>query len=145
METVSTDVSVMIFNMDKKLAPVEFVEKIKAKMAEQNLGVRDLARKLGVSHPTVTELVTYGKKPSLDTCLAISRWLGQSEVVILRESGLISPGQEDEAKFEDWKYLLEGLNERDLNLLRDLAEKMAAENEKERALKSLDPGRVANG
>lgn len=135
----------MIFDMDKKLAPVEFVEKIKAKMAEQNLGVRDLARKLGVSHPTVTELVTYGKKPSLDTCLAIARWLGQSEVVILRESGLISPGQEDEAKFEDWKYLLEGLSERDINILRDLAEKMAAENEKERALKSLNPHRIGNG
>ena len=83
------------------MARPEFVVKVKAKMAEQNLGIRDLARKLGVSHPTVTELVTYGKKPSFDTCVAISKWLGQSPVSILQEAGLLPP--QPEADEQDGK------------------------------------------
>ena len=80
--------------MEIKLAPTEFVAKIKAKMNEQNLGIRELARKLGVSHPTVTELVTYGKKPSFDTCLALAEWLGQSPESTLAEAGLL-PNKSD--------------------------------------------------
>jgi hypothetical protein len=41
---------------------------IKSKMATENLGIRELARKIGVSHPTVSEVVTYGNMPSFNTC-----------------------------------------------------------------------------
>ena len=56
--------------MSTKQAPAAFVEKVKAKMNAENISVRELARILGVSHPTVTELVTHGNRPSFDTCIA---------------------------------------------------------------------------
>lgn len=93
--------------MPTKQAPEEFVEKVKAKMNAENLSVRSLAKILGVSHPTITEFVTHGNRPSVDTCIALAHWLGQSDISILREAGWLKPGPPDEARFEDWKFLLD--------------------------------------
>ena len=111
--------------MDKnKSAPVAFVQKIKDRMQSQNLGIRDLARKLKVSHPTITEIVTYGNKPSFDTCLALAAWLGQNPVSVLREAGLLPPDISDDATFDDWKELLASLDPRDEAFLRETARHM---------------------
>lgn len=93
----------------KQLAPIEFIEKVKAKMIVENLGVTQLARVLNVSHPTVVELVTHGKKPSFDTTTALAEWLKQSPILTLREVGLLPPGNDEEINWEDWKYLIEQL------------------------------------
>jgi transcriptional regulator with XRE-family HTH domain len=92
--------------MPTKQAPVEFVEKVKARMNEENIGVRDLAKILGVSPPTVTELVTHGNRPSVDTCIALAKWLKQSDVTILREAGVLPPDLSNGINLEDWKHLL---------------------------------------
>lgn len=93
----------------KQQAPVEFVERIKAKMDVENLGVTQLARKLGVSHPTMTELITYGNKPSFDTCMALSEWLGISPVSTLRVAGLLPQEGGEKITREDWEYMLQQL------------------------------------
>lgn len=90
----------------KQLAPAQFVRKIKAKMETDHLGVTQLARILGVSHPTIVDLVTYGKRSSFDTTIALSKWLHQSPVFTLREAGLLPPGNDDEIRWEDWKFLI---------------------------------------
>lgn len=107
MEITVYSKSVNLYPMPAKQAPIEFVEKVKAKMETDNLGVRDLAKILGISHPTVTELVTHGNRPSVDTCLALAKWLKQSDVSTLREAGILPPDPSDEINFEDWKNLLQ--------------------------------------
>jgi transcriptional regulator with XRE-family HTH domain len=107
--------------MTSKKAPVEFIQKIKSKMEEQNLGVSQLARKIGVSHPTIIELVTHGKKPSFDTCLALAKWLNEPDVLVLREAGLLPPGPSDKVRFEDLKEILEQLPEEDVLELKQIA------------------------
>lgn len=67
----------------------EFLQMIKARMKEENLGIRELARRIGVSHPTITDIVTYGNMPSFDTCNKLSKWLNISEEAGLRKSGLL--------------------------------------------------------
>lgn len=67
----------------------EFLQMIKARMKEENLGIRELARRVGVSHPTITDIVTYGNMPSFDTCNKLSKWLNISEEAGLRKSGLL--------------------------------------------------------
>ena len=62
---------------------------IKARMKEENLGIRELARRIGVSHPTITDIVTYGNMPSFETCNKLSKWLNISEEAGLRKSGLL--------------------------------------------------------
>ena len=116
--------------MTREMSPKEFVEKIKNKMEEQNIGIRKLARKLDVSHPTVSGFVTYGYRPSFDTCLALAKWLNQSQVFTLREAGLLSPGPSDEITFADWKELLSDLSERDQAILKNTALNMIETNEK---------------
>lgn len=75
-------------------------------MSAENLGVTQLARKIGVSHPTITELVTYGNKPSFDTCVALSGWLGQSTILTIKEAGLLPSSLDEEIRLEDWKHLI---------------------------------------
>ena len=111
MEITYYSESVNLHPMPTKQAPVEFVEKVKAKMITDNLGVRDLAKILGVSHPTVTELVTHGNRPSVDTCLALAKWLKQSDVSTLREAGILPPDPGDEINFENWKSLLQQMTD----------------------------------
>jgi len=103
-------------------APRAFVKKIKGRMDQENIGIRELARKLHLSHPTITELVTYGKKPSFDTCIALSDWLGQSPILTLREAGLLPEGTSDTVRFEDWEFLLNQLPPEEQEELRQIAE-----------------------
>lgn len=128
--------------MSSKEAPAEFIQKIKDKMAVENIGVSQLARKLNVSHPTVIEVVTYGKKPSFDTAVALAKWFNQSEVSILRESGLLPPGPRDEATWEDWKHLLVQLTPTEEEEMREIAIGKIKRREKEQSLKSLKPKKV---
>ena len=72
-----------------KQVRAEFLQMIKARMKEENLGIRELARRIGVSHPTITDIVTYGNMPSFDTCNKLSKWLNISEEAGLRKSGLL--------------------------------------------------------
>lgn len=78
-------------------------------METENLGVTQLARKIKVSHPTITELVTYGGRPSFDTCVALSTWLKQSPILTLREAGLLPTEGGTQVSFEDWQHLLSQL------------------------------------
>lgn len=125
--------------MPTSQAPAEFVKKIKHRMETENLGIRQLARKIGVSHPTVTELVTYGKKPSFDTCLALAEWLNQSPVSVLREAGLLPPGPGDEIVFEDWKFLLDQLTSAEAEELREIAQMKIERRKRDESLQSLKP------
>lgn len=72
-----------------KQVRAEFLQMIKVHMKEENLGIRELARRIGVSHPTITDIVTYGNMPSFDTCNKLSKWLNISEEAGLRKSGLL--------------------------------------------------------
>lgn len=105
-----------------KKARAEFVKAIKDKMDTENIGVRELARIVKVSHPTITEVVTYGNMPSFDTCIALSAWLNIPEEVGLRMSGLLKQKQ----THDEW---VETMNHR-LNLIPKIArpyvEKMLA-------------------
>jgi len=125
--------------MASKQAPVEFVKKIKARMDIENLGVSQLSRKLGVSHPTVVDLVTHGKKPSLDTCIALAKWLKESDVSILREAGLLPPGPGDEINFEDWKYLLAQMTPEERDEMREIGIMKIDRRKKDQSMKALKP------
>ncbi len=100
-------------NMAPKQAPAQFVQKIKVRMTEQNLGVTELARKIGVSHPTIVEFVTYGKKPSFDTTLALAKWLGEPSVTVLREAGLLPPEPNVDEMIEQILHETQDLNDQD--------------------------------
>jgi transcriptional regulator with XRE-family HTH domain len=123
-----------------------FSDWLQDEMNKRGWSQSDLSRNSGVNRQVISTYINQQrKKPDENILIDIARALNLPPETVFRAAGLLPPVSEDEAKFEDWKYLLDGLSERDLNLLRDIAEKMTAENEKERALKSLNPRRVGNG
>ena len=128
LDTSYFAISVIICFMAGKLAPTEFILFLKDKMKEQNLGIRELARVLGVSHPTVSRVVTYGHQPSFDTCLAIAEWLKQSQIFVLREAGLLPPGSPNKVSMEDWEYIFSKLSKRDQEILKKTALSMIETN-----------------
>jgi transcriptional regulator with XRE-family HTH domain len=129
-------------NMTVKLAKPEFVEKIKKKMKDDNLGVTELARKIGVSHPRMVEVVTHGKMPSFDTCVALAKWLKQSDVSVLREAGLLPPGPSDDINFEDWKHLLSQMTPDERDEMRQIGIMKIDRRTKDQSVKSLKPKKV---
>lgn len=108
----------------KKRISNSFVRKIKNKMEEQNIGIRELARRLVVSHPTVSSFVSRSYQPSFDTCMVLAQWLGQSKIFTLQEAGLLPPGLLDTETRNDWIELLDALSERDIVILKRTAESM---------------------
>lgn len=93
----------------KKQVSAEFLKIIKTKMDTDNLGVRELARLLGVSHPTITEIVTYENMPSFDTCNALSDWLGIPKTTGLRLAGLLPSNPSIDEETEELNQMIETL------------------------------------
>lgn len=96
-----------------KKAPPEFVTRIKTKMDTENLGINDLARKIGVSHPTITEIVTYENQPSFNTCAALSSWLGESPEMTMRSAGLLQSRALADEVTERSEHILENYKRRE--------------------------------
>lgn len=120
--------------MATKQAPENFVKLIKSKMRDENLGIRELARVLGVSHPTVSRIVTYGQQPSFDTCVAIAVWLKKSEITVLREAGLLPPGNPNKVSMADWEHIFSKLSKRDQEILKKTALNMIEENDENKPI-----------
>jgi transcriptional regulator with XRE-family HTH domain len=88
-----------------KIAPELFLNWLKSEMNDRNLGIRDTARLVGVSHPTISEIVTNGKMPSYDVCIALATAFQKPHIWVLRLASLL-PMAEDDAEWEIWKAKL---------------------------------------
>jgi transcriptional regulator with XRE-family HTH domain len=123
-----------------------FSDWLQDEMNKRGWSQSDLSRNSGVNRQVISTYINQQrKKPDENILIDIARALNLPPETVFRAAGLLPPVSDADTDFENWKYVLEKLSERDRNILLDLAEKMAAENEKERALKSLNPRRVANG
>src|SRR4030042_839131 len=72
-------------------APTEFIEWFSNLLKIHNFGIRDAARFIGVSHPTITRIVTYHEQPSCDTCMAIANAFNFRRELVLRKAGWLKP------------------------------------------------------
>lgn len=91
-----------------KTAPVEFTEWFR-KMTK-SLGVREAARKIGVSHPTVSGLLD-GVLPSEGTCVRISTAYDIPADYVLRKAGYLPPATQQEELVEKVLFELKTLPE----------------------------------
>lgn len=69
MENTTFIKTVMLYAM--KEAREGFRDWLKAELDTRNLGIRRGAQFLGISHPTLSEIINYNKMPSEETCRAI--------------------------------------------------------------------------
>jgi hypothetical protein len=65
LDKTSSTKSVILSRMRE--APKEFIDWLKKEMEVRNWGIRETAIKVGVSHPTISDIVTNGRLPSFET------------------------------------------------------------------------------
>lgn len=94
--------------------PEDFHKWLTDRLEERGWGIREAARQIGVSHPTISDIVTYRKQPSFDTVLAIAATFRESPVSMLYLSGLL-PAEDPRGIAEDRaSYKLKDLNRKQL-------------------------------
>jgi len=65
-------------------------------MEEQDLSMRETARRGGISHTWIANVVAERAEPTADFCLGIARALGKPPTLVLRVAGLIPPAPDAE-------------------------------------------------
>jgi transcriptional regulator with XRE-family HTH domain len=65
-------------------------------MEEQELSMRETARRGGISHTWIANVVSERAEPTADFCLGIARALGKPPTLVLRVAGLIPPAPDAE-------------------------------------------------
>lgn len=112
MDKTSSTKSVILIGM--KSAPREFVEWLRAELDKRNLGIREAATIVGVSHPTISDILTNEKRPSFDTVMALAAAFRKDPVSLLRLAGLLPPQPEATPKTDELDHLANMLGEEDL-------------------------------
>ena len=107
LDKTSSTKSDIIFCM--KLAPKESITWLKHEMESRNLGVRETAIRVGVSHPTISDIITNGKQPSFETTLALAKAFDKSSIYLLRLFGLLPPEREYVPLLDDWNAIFSEL------------------------------------
>ena len=115
-----------------KTVPKEFVNLLKKEMAARNWGVRKTAQEAGVSHPTISDIVTNEKPPSFDTVMALAKTFAKSPVALLRLSGLLPPEPDVSPQAEEMLNLIGQLGLEDQEELVKIA-KMKIDSQTERS------------
>jgi DNA-binding XRE family transcriptional regulator len=77
-------------------APKEFLDWFNLQLDNRNLGITSAARLIGVSHPLITNIVTYHQKPSCETCFKIADTFHVNREFTLRLAGWLSPISDSE-------------------------------------------------
>jgi len=104
-----------------KKAPKEFIEFMRNEMEKRNLGFREAARMIGVSHPLISDIISYGKKPSFDTCIAIAKAFGYPGEVVLRKAGLLPTKPGMNSLLEECIFIFDSLPESDREEILEIA------------------------
>ena len=87
LDEISSTIPVILITV--KTVPQAFTNWLKSEMEARNWGIRETAAKVGVSHPTISDILTNGKTPSLDTIKALAKTFRKKDVTLLRLAEMI--------------------------------------------------------
>jgi len=98
-------------------SPNQLVEWLKANMEKNNWGIREVARRAGVSHPTISDLLN-GKEPSLNTSVALAKLFNTTPEFILTLAGIFPKKSNDDLtpKKRELMYLAEQADDETIEL-----------------------------
>ncbi len=107
MERLRFTNSVSMFYMD---VDSKFVQAISAEIAKRNLGLREAAKVIGTSHPTLGRALA-GDKVTFEFAVQIAPFLHLSKEAAVRLAGLLPPVPESTAQSEQLLHLFEQMDE----------------------------------
>ena len=98
-------------------APVGFLVWFRSALKERNWNIRTAAGQIGISHPMISKIVTYGEMPSFDTCLAIARTFKIRPEFVLRLASLLPPIDERTDEQEEILFIFKRLSPADKQII----------------------------
>lgn len=94
------------------MQPSEFVQWLDEELAQRSWSDHQLARRAGLSHSVISR-ARGGANPKWEACEALAQALELPPEIVFRKAGLLSPLHDETSEFEEWRYLLARLPERD--------------------------------
>ena len=73
----------------------------------------DLARAAGLGRGTISNVLNNTRQPGPDICTAIADAFNLPPEFVFRRAGLLPPKKDEDPDFEEWKTLLDNLDEGD--------------------------------
>ena len=87
---------------------MDFGEWLLGEIEKSGLSYSEIGRRSGFSHARISQIVN-GDKPSADFCIAISRALNLSPMLVLRRAGLIPQKSAGDEELEEFLFYYDNL------------------------------------
>jgi len=99
----------------------ELITWLRGKMDEREWNAERLSRESGVSVPQIWKVLSGKIGAGVDFCNKMAVTFDVSPVTVFRTAGLLPDGMPDDLAFEDYKYVLYQLDEKDRDELHRIA------------------------
>jgi transcriptional regulator with XRE-family HTH domain len=95
------------------------------KLNENRMSMRELARKSGISHSTISQVINGAQPPTYEFCIAIAKGLGLAQDEVLTLAGKLPKPPEWTPDLQEWTYMGD-VSHLDHEALRDAYEYLEA-------------------
>jgi transcriptional regulator with XRE-family HTH domain len=89
--------------------------------------IRRLGREAGISHSTISLVLSEQQQPTTDFCIAIARAFNVSPITVFALAGIIPPLDDDDVTFQEMLHHMRALSYRDRVRLIRIAREWAKE------------------
>lgn len=135
MEETLTTKTVIFFTVNE--VPDDFVAWLNSQMEGKGWGIRETARRAGVSHPVISDILNLRKKPSFETCKALAELFEFPPEYVMRLAGLLQQLPNRDPDDEEMLHLFGQLDEGDQEEILQIARlKIARRNQGKLSVKS---------
>lgn len=93
--------------------PEKFSEWINAELNQRGWSVRELARRAGVSHGAINNVINELRKPGSELCSGIAKALKVPPEEVFRHAGILPKASEKTVNMQEMVYLFDQLEDDD--------------------------------
>jgi transcriptional regulator with XRE-family HTH domain len=110
---------------------MDFVNWLNEELGKRDWSIRELARRSGISHASISQVLNRHRYPGSDFCLAIARGLQLPPEEVFRRAGILPPraGETERPSLRQIWELLKGMDEAQLAEVRRYARYVASTDE----------------
>ena len=107
-------------------APKEFLDWFRAEIEQRGWSLRETAKHADLLPSTLSDLLTIGEQPSLETCKGLATAFDVSAIFVLELAGQLPRGDKP-IEFDEWMGLLEGVPPEEVRRMIEVARTMRAQ------------------
>ena len=109
----------------------ELINWINKELLQRGWSIRELDRRSGISHATISRVLTGQRNPGVDFCKGMAKAFKTSPVVVLAKAGIIPPLDDEDPSFRELWHHVRQLSYRDRARLIQIASEWSKEKEED--------------